>query len=45
MILNKNEAICLLLGMADKPLTEEQIEAGLIVLDKFMIPTELGVSF
>lgn len=40
MILTKDEAICLVLSLADQPLTQEQLNAGLIKLDDYMIPTE-----
>lgn len=40
MRLTKDEAVCLVLGLAGRPLTLEQLKAGLIKLNDYMIPTE-----
>ena len=40
MILTKNEAICVVLGLAGRPLTLEEVKAGLMLLNRRMIPTE-----
>ena len=40
MILTKDEAICVVLGLAGQPLTLEQLKAGLMIMNRHRIPME-----